>query len=107
MVAGPFRHELLLHCYRLLGSFQGAEGVVQDSFSRACRAFDQFDAERSSMRTWLYRIATNVCFTALKDRARRQLPSEAVAPAEDPEAYPTEKYPETTWITPIPSVALG
>lgn len=107
LVAGPFRHELLLHCYRMLGSFQDAEDMVQDAFVRAWRAFAQFDAERGSMRTWLYRIATNVCITALKDRARRHLPAEVVASAEDPEAYPTQKYPETAWVTPIPSLAIG
>lgn len=81
--------------------------MVQDAFLRAWRAFDQFDPERGSLRTWLYRIATNVCLTALKDRSRRSLPSEVVDPAEDPEAYPTQKHPEMTWVTPIPDVVLG
>src|ERR1700730_3947084 len=106
LVAGPFRHELLLHCYRMLGSFQDAEDMVQDAFVRAWRAFDHFDTERGSMRTWLYRIATNVCIPALKARARRYLPAEVVAAAEDPEAYPTQRHPEATWVTPIPSLAI-
>jgi RNA polymerase sigma-70 factor (ECF subfamily) len=107
LVAGPFRHELLVHCYRMLGSFQDAEDMVQDAFLRGWRAFDQYDAQRASLRTWLYRIATNVCLTALKDRARRRLPSEVVARAEDPEAYPTQRYPEATWVTPFPDLVLG
>jgi RNA polymerase sigma-70 factor (ECF subfamily) len=107
LVAGPFRHELLLHCYRMLGSFQDAEDMVQDAFVRAWRAFDQFDTERGALRTWLYRIATNVCLTALKDRARRYLPAEVAASAEDPEVYPTQRHPEATWLTPIPSLAIG
>src|SRR5579859_2484832 len=106
-MAGPFRHELLAHCYRMLGSLHDAEDTVQDTFVRAWRAFDQFDSERASLRTWVYRIATNVCLTALKQRTRRTLPSEVVAPAKDPAAYPVQKSPEATFLEPIPSALLG
>jgi RNA polymerase sigma-70 factor (ECF subfamily) len=105
--AGPFRSELLVHCYRMLGSLHDAEDAVQEAFLRAWRALDRFDPERGSLRTWLYRIATNACLTALRDRPPRRLPAEIVAPAPDPAATPTDTYPETNWLQPIPDVLLG
>ena len=100
-MAGPFRHELLAHGYRMLGSLQDAEDTVQDTFVRAWRAFDQFDLDRASLRTWVpYRHQR--CLTALKQRARRTLPSEVVAPAEDPAAYPAQQFPEATFLSPFP-----
>ena len=107
LAAGPFRKELLAPCYRMLASLQDAEDLVQDTFVRAWRAFDQFDPERGSLKNWLYRIATNACFSALRDRGRRALPSELVPRAEHPASYPTTKYPETTWLQPIPDALLG
>lgn len=96
----PFGTELLAYCYRMLGSAHDAEDLVQDVYLRAWRAREQYDASRSSLRTWLYRIATNVCLTALATRSRRPLPSGLVA-ATDPRG-PLTHGGEITWLQPLP-----
>jgi RNA polymerase sigma-70 factor (ECF subfamily) len=99
----PFRSELLAYCYRMLGSAHDAEDLVQDTYLRAWRARERYDETRSSLRTWLYRIATNVCLTALEVRGRRPLPSGLVA-ASDP-LGPLVRG-ENVWLQPLPDAWL-
>src|SRR5580704_5863105 len=104
-LTGQFRGELLAHCYRMLGSAQEAEDLVQETYLRAWRSYDGFEG-RSSVRTWLYRIATNVCLTAIERRGRRPLPSGLGGPAEDPEA-PMVAGLEVPWLQPFPGALLA
>ncbi|GAA0921356.1 sigma-70 family RNA polymerase sigma factor [Virgisporangium aurantiacum] len=100
----PFRRELLAHCYRMLGSVDEAEDLVQDTYLRAWRSYDGFEG-RSSVRVWLYRIATNACLTALDQRARRAIPSGLAGPTSDPSAVPSaapSMAPDVAWLQPIP-----
>ncbi|MGX7677551.1 RNA polymerase subunit sigma-70 [Jatrophihabitans sp. DSM 45814] len=101
-----FRPELLAHCYQMLGSVHDAEDLVQETLLRAWRAYDRFDDRRASMRTWLYRIATNACLTALESRGRRPLPSGLGAPSDDPRA-PMERGREVAWVEPLPDTLLA
>lgn len=101
----PFRPELLVHCYQMLGSVHDAEDVVQETMLRAWRAFDRFDDRRASLRTWLHRIATNACLTALESRSRRPLPSGMVASGDDPTG-PLVHGGEATWLQPFPDHKL-
>jgi RNA polymerase sigma-70 factor (ECF subfamily) len=103
-LADPFRRELLAHCYRMLGSVHDAEDLVQETYLRAWRAFDSYDETRASLRTWLHRIATNACLTALERRAHRALPSGLADPtAFDPAEYRgRERRPEIPWLQPFP-----
>ena len=101
-LAEPLRRELLTYCYRMLGSVDDAEDLVQETFLRAWRAYDRFEG-RSSMRVWLYQIATNVCLRAIEQRGRRALPSGLGAPSEEPHRAPELGSPEITWMQPLPS----
>ena len=103
--AEPFRRELLAHCYRMLGAADEAEDLVQETYLRAWRAYGTFEG-RSSLRTWLYRIATNVCLTALEQRGRRALPSGLGGPAGDPDAPPAPAEPGLAWLQPIPDALV-
>ena len=105
-LTGPFRGELLAYCYRMLGSVQDAEDQVQETLLRAWRGYDGFEG-RSSVRTWLYRIATNACVRALETRSRRPLPSGLGGPAQDPDAPLAAAQPEVPWLQPIPDARFG
>jgi RNA polymerase sigma-70 factor (ECF subfamily) len=96
----PYRRELLAHCYRMLGSVQDAEDLVQETYLRAWRGFADFEG-RSSVRTWLYRIATRACLTALDGRARRAMPSGIGDPSETLTGW-REPATEPAWLTPVP-----
>jgi RNA polymerase sigma-70 factor, ECF subfamily len=101
----PFRRELLAHCYRMLGSIQDAEDLVQETYLRAWRSYGGFEG-RSSVRTWLYQIATNGCLTELAKRSRRMLPSGLYAPEQDPAAYPESAGTEVNWLQPVPDAMV-
>ncbi|OBK53305.1 RNA polymerase subunit sigma-70 [Mycobacterium sp. 1081908.1] len=98
--AEPYRRELLAHCYRMTGSLHDAEDLVQETLLRAWKAYDRFEG-KSSMRTWLHRIATNTCLTALEGRQRRPLPTGLGAPSSDPSAELVESQ-EVPWLEPLP-----
>ncbi|WP_254548662.1 sigma-70 family RNA polymerase sigma factor [Catellatospora tritici] len=105
-LTGPFRTELLAHCYRMLGSVHDAEDLVQETYLRAWRSYDAFEG-RSSLRTWLYRIATNACLTARESRDRRALPSGLGAPVADPHLPVPAALPEVPWLQPAPDSLFG
>jgi RNA polymerase sigma-70 factor (ECF subfamily) len=94
------RVELIAYCYRMLGSSFEAEDAVQETMIRAWRSFDRFEG-RSAVRSWLYRIATNVCLDMLNGRKRRATPMD-MGPARDPGGPLGGTLPEVTWIEPIP-----
>lgn len=102
----PFRRELTAHCYRMLGSVDDAEELVQETYLRAWRSYAGFEG-RSSVRTWLYRIATNACLNALRGAHSRALPSGLGAPAEDPDAPPAPAGADVRWIQAIPDALAG
>jgi RNA polymerase sigma-70 factor (TIGR02960 family) len=95
----PYRRELQVHCYRILGSLQDAEDLVQETLLAAWRGLDRFE-ERASLRVWLYRIATNRCLNALRDRGRRPKEQQMVEPPE-----PT-RLSEPVWLEPYPDALL-
>jgi RNA polymerase sigma-70 factor, ECF subfamily len=94
------RRELTAHCYRMLGSPFEAEDAVQETLLRAWRSLDRFEG-RSALRSWLYRIATNVCLDMLEGRERRARPMD-LGPAGEPVAENLRTLPEVTWIQPVP-----
>jgi len=89
----------------MLGSFHDAEDLVQETMLRAWKARDRYDQTRASVRTWLYRIATNACLSALAGRARRPLPSGLGAPSQDPWAALTPDF-DIPWLQPFPDARL-
>ena len=96
----PYRRELQVHCYRILGSMQDAEDLVQETLLAAWRGLEAFEG-RSSVRAWLYRIATNRCLNALRDRARRPREVQAMAPPPEP-----TRRTQPIWLEPYPDVLL-
>ncbi|GAA2041050.1 sigma-70 family RNA polymerase sigma factor [Catenulispora yoronensis] len=105
-LADPFRPEILAHCYRMLGSIHDAEDLVQETYLRAWRSFEGFEG-RASLRTWLYRIATNACLTALEHRTRRPLPAGLGAPATEPEGDLSAIPREIVWLQPLPDALIA
>jgi RNA polymerase sigma-70 factor (ECF subfamily) len=103
-LAEPYRRELQLHCYRMLGSLYEAEDLVQETFLRAWRSRDRFEG-RTSLRNWLYRIATNACLNTLasQGRSRRILVDTTGTP---PEGYPSRRATEIAWLEPYPDAWL-
>jgi RNA polymerase sigma-70 factor (ECF subfamily) len=100
----PFRNDLHAHCYRMLGSLHDADEASQDVLFRAWRGLAGFEG-RSSLRSWLYRIATNVCLTMIDQRAKRALPMD-MGPASDPDDGLAEPLTESVWLEPYPDSLL-
>ena len=98
---GQYRRELVAYCYRMLGSVHEAEDLAQETLLRAWKARERYDERKASVRTWLYRIATNVCLTALEGKARRPLPSGLGPPSTDPDAPLLPSF-EVPWLQPFP-----
>ncbi|MGV0849307.1 sigma-70 family RNA polymerase sigma factor [Mycolicibacterium phlei] len=101
--AQKYRRELLAHCYRMTGSLHDAEDLVQETYLRAWKSYKGFEG-KSSVRTWLYRIATNTALTALESRQRRPLPSGLGAPSSDPTDDIVARH-EVPWLEPLPDEA--
>jgi RNA polymerase sigma-70 factor (ECF subfamily) len=99
--AAPFRAELIAHCYRMLGSVHDAEDLVQETYLRGWRGYQSFE-ERATLRTWLYRIATNACLRALESRARRVLPAGLGDASNDPDASLEGTAGSHEWLEPLP-----
>ena len=104
-LTGPYRRELLVHCYRMLGSLQDAEDVVQETLLRAWRRLETFQ-HLTSFRAWLYKIATNACLDALDKRPKRVLPATAY-PASDPQVMFEPPVTEPIWLEPFPDELLA
>lgn len=98
-VSEPFRREILAHCYRMMGSHHDAEDLMQETYLRAWRGYAKFD-RRASVRTWLHKIATNTCLTALQSRQRRPLPSGLGGDAFDPTDTLLQDH-EVPWLEPF------
>src|SRR5581483_11825578 len=104
-LVGPLRGELYAHCYRMLGSGADAEDALQETLLRAWRALPRFEG-RSSLRSWMYRIATNACLRVIERRPPRVLPIDYGPPA-DPHDGPQEPLVESVWIEPYPDAELA
>ena len=100
----PHHRELMVHCYRILGSWEDAEDTLQETWLRAWRRLDSF-AGRASLRAWLYKIATNAALDALAGRRARTLPPALYAPAPPGDAIP-ELVPEPHWLEPLPDTLV-
>jgi RNA polymerase sigma-70 factor (ECF subfamily) len=100
-----YRAELTGYCYRMLGSPFDAEDAVQETLVRAWRGIDRFEG-RAALRSWLYRIATNVCLDSLEARKRRAMPMD-LGPAQEPVAANLNTLPESAWIEPIPDTSVA
>jgi RNA polymerase sigma-70 factor (ECF subfamily) len=100
-----YRRELTAYCYRMLGSPFEAEDAVQDTLLRAWRGLDRFEG-RAALRSWLYRIATNVCLDMLQGRERRARPMD-LGPAREPVEANLNTLPEVTWIEPVPDAIVA
>src|SRR5205823_8625993 len=101
----PYRGELHAHCYRMLGSVHDAEDALQDAMLRAWRGLAKFEG-RSSLRSWLYTIATNSCLNQIARRPKRVLPID-YGPPTDPHVAPGEPIVESVWVEPYPDETLG
>ncbi len=101
----PYRGELHAHCYRMLGSVHDAEDALQETLLRAWRGVARFEG-RSSLRSWLYTIATNTSLNAISKRPKRVLPVD-YGPAADPHDGPREPLVESVWVEPYPDETLG
>ncbi|MER6425960.1 sigma-70 family RNA polymerase sigma factor [Streptomyces sp. NPDC001137] len=101
----PYRRELLAHCYRMLGSVDEAEDLVQETYLRAWRSYEGYEG-RASLRTWLHRIATNTCLTALESRARRPLPAGLGEPSQAPEEPLRTPATDVPWLQPLPDALV-
>src|SRR5436190_5902359 len=101
----PYRSELHAHCYRMLGSVYDAEDALQETLLRAWRGVARFEG-RSSLRSWLYTIATNACLTQIERRPKRVLPID-YGPAADPHTPPGEPVVESVWVEPYPDEMLA
>src|SRR5215207_10653731 len=100
----PYRKQLLVHCYRILGSLEDAEDMLQETLVRAWKRLDSFEG-RSSLRAWLYKIATNACLDALDSRRVRGLPKELYARGDPRNPLPGASR-EVIWIEPFPDALI-